>query len=55
MKATVLVAGPALSAQEQPQAFVNARILTIEGPELQRGTLMVGNGNQERSPDIQFR
>jgi hypothetical protein len=55
MKATVLVAGLALSAQEPPQAFVNARIQTMEGPELQRGTLVVGNGNQERAPDIQSR
>ncbi len=33
-----------LSAQEKPQAFVGARIIPIEGPEIENGVLVVQHG-----------
>ena len=41
----LLAAGVApADAQDTPQAFVNARIIPIAGPEIPRGTLVVQNG-----------
>ena len=33
-----------LSAQDQPQAFVGARIIPVEGPEIENGVLVVQGG-----------
>ena len=33
-----------LSAQEKPQAFIGARIIPIEGPEIENGVLVVHRG-----------
>lgn len=40
---TLLLAGAA-PGQEQPVAFVNARIIPVAGPEIARGTVVVHNG-----------
>jgi imidazolonepropionase-like amidohydrolase len=43
--ATALLAAPAPAlAQDQPHAFVNARLIPVDGPEIPQGTLVVHNG-----------
>ena len=37
----VLIAGGAVNAQQATHAFVNARIIPIAGPAIERGTLVI--------------
>ena len=39
-----LVCSAAISAQEQPTAFINARIIPIAGPPIEQGILLIQNG-----------
>jgi imidazolonepropionase-like amidohydrolase len=42
---TLLAANRTVSAQDRPQAFLNARIVSIAGSVIERGTLVVGGGH----------
>ena len=45
LAALALITGPVrAAAQEQPHAFVDARIIPVSGPEIQQGTLVVHEG-----------
>ena len=39
-----LVGASPLAAQDRPQAFVGARLIPIDGPEIEKGTLVVEHG-----------
>lgn len=41
---SILVWAAAINAQERPQAFIGAQIVTISGPVIQNGVLVVHNG-----------
>ena len=42
--AAAALAGPSLEAQEAPLAITNARVVTVSGPVIERGTVVVAKG-----------